>query len=105
MARCLVFLLALLLAPAVAVAQAAGPVAEGAGIIQELDVAGSSVVIDGMSYDVPLDVKVEIGGSYGAFTMLNEGMRVYYEFRVYSSTSRVVTLIRELPPDVVLEES
>jgi hypothetical protein len=88
-----------------AAAQPAGPIAEDAGVIQELDFAASTMVIDGLAYDVALDVRVEIAGSYGAFTMLEPGMRVHYEFERRSPTVRIVRSIRQLPPDVQLDQS
>jgi len=95
-----------LLPPAGVVAQDAWRhgLAEDTGVIQGLDFAAQTMVIDGMDYTVAVDVKVEIGGSFGAFTMLQSGMRVYYEFRQISESSRLVTLIRELPGNVALEE-
>lgn len=94
----------LLLAGA-ASAQDAGqyPLTEKAGVIQELDFAGNSMVIDGMEYHVAVDVKVEIGGSYGAFTMLQPDMRVRFEFLIISPESRRITLIQELPDNVELD--
>lgn len=94
-----------LLLSGAASAQDAGqyPLAEKAGVIQELDFAGNAMVIDGMQYDVAVDVDVEIGGSYGAFTMLQPDMRVRYEFLIISPESRRITLIQELPDNVELE--
>lgn len=96
----------LLLLPMAAGAADAGQyaLAEDAGVIQKLDFDAQTMVIDGMGYDVAVDVKVEIGGSYGAFTMLTTGMRIYYEFRQISPTSRLVTTIKELPDGVDLEQ-
>ena len=95
-----------LLLPMAAAAQDAWqyPLAEDTGVIQKLEFGASTLVIDSMRYDVAVDVKVEIGGSFGAFTMLATGMRVYYEFRRISPAERVVTLIRELPRDVEMDE-
>jgi hypothetical protein len=45
-------------------------------VIQEVDFGGNAMVIDGMSYQVAMDVTVEIGGTHGAFTMLQPGMRI-----------------------------
>jgi hypothetical protein len=79
------------------------PLAEGAGTVQEIDLAAETLIIDGMIYAAAVDVSVEIGGSYGAFTMLEPGMRVYYEFLRLSDRERIVTLIRELPEQVDLD--
>lgn len=95
-----------LLLPMAAAAQYEGnfPLAEGTGVIQELDFAAQTLVIDGMSYEVAVDVKVEIGGSYGAYTMLETGMRVYFEFLRISDEERRITLVRELPTGVEPEQ-
>lgn len=92
-----------LLLPQPAAAQAAHAQAQSAGIIQELDIGAQTMVIDGVRYGVARDVEVEIDGSYGAFTMLQPGMRVYYEFQRVSPTERLVTLVRELPDGVELK--
>lgn len=88
-----------------AIAQDAGqyPLAESAGVIQELDFGGNAMVIDGMSYHVATDVQVQIGGSHGAFTMLQPDMRVYFEFLQISPRARRITVIRELPDGVALD--
>lgn len=105
MKRRLIVLITAWLLPLGAAAAAGGPVAEDAGVIQELDFAGNTMVIDGMSYRVAIDTRVEIGGSYGAFTMLRPGMRVYYEFEQHSPTLRILRNVRELPKDVLLEQN
>jgi len=79
------------------------PLAERAGVIQELDPDSQALVIDGVRYGIAVDAQVEIGGSYGAVTMLQPGMRVYFEYRRISSSERVITLLRELPEEVELE--
>lgn len=93
------------LLPVAAGAATSGPIAEGSGVIRELDFARHGVLIGGTRYEVAIDAKVEIGGRFGAFTMLEPGMRVYFEFERHSETTRVIRLIRELPKDVLLEES
>ncbi|MEQ8857694.1 MAG: hypothetical protein RIC56_03530 [Pseudomonadales bacterium] len=102
----LIGLFAMLLLPFSAGAQAAqaSGLTEDTGVIQELDLAARTLVIDGMRYDIAVDMSVEIGGSYGAFTMLQPGMRVYFEYRRESPTVRRISLLRELPGDVDLEE-
>ena len=80
------------------------PLAESAGVIQELSLEAQTVVIDGMRYQVALDADVEIGGSFGAFSMLATGMRVHFEFLRISASERRIVRLRELPPEVQLEE-
>lgn len=87
-----------LLLPMAAAAQYEGnyPLAEGAGEIQELDFAAQTLVIDGLRYQVAVDARVEIGGSYGAYTMLRTGMQVRFEFLRISAAERRIVLIEEL---------
>lgn len=101
----LIGILALWLAPLAAPAQVPGahPLAEGAGEIQEIDLDAQTLIIDGMRYGITVDVQVEIDGSYGAFTMLEPGMRVHIEFLRISDAERRLTVIRELPDDVELD--
>lgn len=86
------------------VADAPYGVASRAGVIQSLDFAAATMVISGSRYSVAIDAKVEIGGSYGAFTMLRPGMRVRYDYLVISDTARRIVLIQELPPNVTVDE-
>ena len=80
------------------------PLAESAGVIQELNLEAQTVVIDGLRYQVAMDAHVEIGGSYGAFSMLATGMRVHFEFLRISAAERRIVRLRELPPEVELQE-
>ena len=75
------------------------------GRIEALSFGNSTMIVGGLRYRVAMDAKVEIGGSYGAFTLLQTGMRIYYEYEVISPTQRRIVLIRELPAAVTLEET
>ncbi len=81
------------------------PVASDSGRIESLDFAGSTMVVGGMIYAVTLDTKVEINGSYGAFTMLRVGMPIHFDYLEISRTERRMVLIQELPPGVDPEET
>lgn len=81
------------------------PRAAGAGKVEALNFGDNSMIVGGLRYRVAPDVQVEIGGSYGAFTMLRPGMRIRFDYMVVSSTERVLVRIQELPGDVVLEET
>ncbi len=41
-----------------------------------MDYAASKIVVGGVSYDIAPDANVQLGGSYGAFTMITPGMNV-----------------------------
>lgn len=88
-------------------AHAAGfvkPERTGTGTIQELDFGRNSMVLGGNIYRAATDIRVEIRGSFGAFTMLQTGMKVQILYRVISPTEREVTEIKQLPDNTVLEE-
>jgi len=72
------------------------PEAEGAGEIQALDFGAYDAVINGAMYSVNPNVRVEINGTYGAFTMLEEGMLVEFTFLQYSDGRREINFMREV---------
>ena len=72
------------------------PLGERQGIIQELDFSRNSAIISGFQYDVSLTAKVEINGSYGAFTLLNEGMKVVFTYRQFETGRREITEMRQV---------
>jgi hypothetical protein len=72
------------------------PEAEGAGQIHELDFGNNTMLINGYGYSVSPTVSVEIGGSYGAFTMLQKGMKIEYTYLHYADGARVVQTIKEV---------
>ncbi len=81
------------------------PVASDSGRIDSLSFADSTMIVGGMIYQVAIDAKVEINGSYGAFTMLRAGMPIHFEYLVISPTERRMVLIQELPAGVDPEET
>jgi len=66
------------------------------GQIQGLDFANSALTIQGSRLQIDDSAEVEIGGTYGAFTMLREGMMVEYWYHRYSDGRRVIFELREL---------
>ena len=94
--------------PLAAAAQSARdvyPLSSHAGVIEDVDFASSTMVVSGYRYAVATDAEVEIGGSYGAFTMLRPGMRIAFEYLHISGSERLIVLVREVPDGVVLEEA
>lgn len=83
--------------------QAPYPVAERAGLVQSVSAGAQELIVDGYRYFVAVDVQVELGGSYGAYTMVEPGMRIYFEYLVVSPSERWIIRIRELPDNVDLE--
>ncbi len=75
------------------------------GTVQSTDFAANKMVVGGVSYDVAPDANVSLGGSYGAFTMIESGINVEILVRRYlTSGRREVIEVRELPPGVKPEE-
>ena len=71
------------------------------GVIETVDVQANQVVIGGVRYNVAPDANVEIGGSYGAFTLLQPGMSVNILMRRYVSNGAVDIIdLKELAPGV-----
>lgn len=73
------------------------------GQIAKLDLEHNTALIGGLTYRFAPDARVEIAGSFGAFTMLQEGMKVEYVYRRYSDEDREVIAMRQLPDNAVLE--
>ena len=59
-------------------------------------------MIGGLRFRFAVDARVEIAGTFGAFTMLREGMKVEYVYKRYSNSDREVVVMRQLPDDTVL---
>jgi hypothetical protein len=102
-----VVLLAVLLTGAVNTAFAAQGNAQSSrtGTIQQLDFAAGSMILDGYRYNSTAEIQVEIGGSYGAFTMLQVGMKVQVLYRLVSSTQRDLLEVVQIPDNVAIEEA
>ena len=81
------------------------PEASRSGIIEAVDFGGSNLIVSGYRYHVGVDTRVEIGGSYGAFTMLEPGMRILFDYLVISRSERRMVRIQELPAQVMVEET
>ena len=68
------------------------------GPVESADYSTNKIVVGGVSYDVALDASVELGGSYGAFTMIAPGMNVQILIRRYiDSGHREIIDVKELP--------
>lgn len=77
------------------------PEAEGEGRIAELNFGNNSMVVGGYDYQVSDAVQVQINGSYGAFTMLEEEMLIEFTFQRFDDGVRRIVTINEVN---VLEE-
>ncbi len=78
---------------------------ESHGQVELLLFGEQQLQVAGRTYEVSPATQVEIGGSYGAFTLLQPGMKVYLRFVQYADGRREVLEIRQLPSGTRLEES
>ncbi len=109
----LVLLVAALVGPksananAIADISASGSVVEmeAQGRIEQVRFAADQLVVDGRTYRVTAELNVSIGGTYGAFTMLEPGMRVYLRYLRQADGSRTAIEVRELPAQQRAEQS
>ena len=69
------------------------------GVIEQVDLPRSLIYVQGSRFWMPQTVKVEIGGSYGAFTMLEQGMRVAFTYRNNDNGRREVLELEEILSD------
>ena len=79
------------------------PLKEMEGVIQELEFGDNAMVFEGVRMHMAPDLVVEIRGSYGAFTLLQEGMKAIVTYRVVSASRREAVRIEQLPDNVELE--
>jgi hypothetical protein len=101
-------LIALLLVSVSSLALAAtiaefAPEKEMEGTIQAVDFGANTLIFEGVRFQVLPDAEVEIRGSYGAFTMLQAGMKAVVTYRVVSESERHVTRVVQLPDNYRLE--
>ena len=66
------------------------------GEIHKLDFAGQTLRLQALDFSISPDVRVEIGGDYGAFTLLEVGMAVEMRFWHYADGRREVFEIKQL---------
>ena len=84
---------------------AEAPIATAVGVIRALDFGNNTMIVNGTSYNVAIDVQVDLGDGYGAFTMLQEGWNVEFDYRIRSSVEREIVRLRRIPPNFVIEEA
>ena len=78
---------------------------EAEGTIHAIDLSTNTLVVDGVRFHVAFDAEVEIHGSYGAFGMLQTGMKVIFEYRRHSPTNLEIFDIEQLPDNTQIEET
>ena len=98
-------LLLLLAASSVQAVQYDAPRVVRSGVVQELSIATYEIIISGHRYQVSQTAEVEIAGSFGAYTLLQPGMRVTFEYLRFDDGRREIFRVRELLPNEVLEQA
>lgn len=73
------------------------------GTIQSLDYGANTMIFEGVRFLMAPELTVEIRGSYGAFTMLQEGMKAVVTYKVISGSERHAISIVQLPDNFGLE--
>lgn len=69
------------------------------GVVGSVDFDGPTVTIDGIRYDFSPDARVEIGGSFGAPTLLTPGLRVRFAYRPGGMHAGSIVDLEELAPE------
>jgi hypothetical protein len=75
----------------------------GAGVVEEIDLAAGTLIIEGYRYRFAPQIPVRIGGVPGAATQVTPGMRMQYRFVRAPDAHRQLLEMREIPPGVVIE--
>lgn len=73
------------------------------GTIQALDFGAGTMIFEGTRFHMAPELEVEIRGSYGAFTLLETGMKATVTYRVISESERHAIRIVQLPDNFRLE--
>lgn len=81
------------------------PESERTGVIQAVELDNSSLIISGLRYRVPLDAHIEIGGTFGALQLLQDGMKVRFVCRVLSGVEREIVRLETLPDQTAIEQA
>jgi hypothetical protein len=99
------FMLCAMMASVVASAEVVYPEKIKTGTIQQLDFAAGSMIVDGYRYHTRPELRVEIAGSHGAFTMLEVGMKIRMAYLIVSPSRRDLVEVVQIPDNVTLEEA
>ena len=101
-ARTVVLAGAIAVAPAISADDGDFRIESWQGSVESLDAGKNTIIVGGVLYDVAPDASVQLGGSYGALTLMTPGMNVKITMKRYLDTGRrEIVDIQELPPGVV----
>ena len=81
------------------------PEVSRSGVIESVDLSANELIVEGNRYSMNPAAEVEVGGSYGAFTMLNSGMRIEFQYRRFDDGRREIFYVRELLSSEFLEQA
>jgi len=74
------------------------------GIVHDIDYGGQTAYISGLDYYFAADARVQINGSFGAWSMLVRNMKVDFLFREDAQDRRTIVELYQLPSDYPIEE-
>ena len=103
----------LALAPTPALATDAGKLIDAEGVVQEVLISDSKVLITGILYEVVPHANVEVRGSSSSIAALRPGMKVRFVYEVIEGfdaeiasrdESSVISELEQLPDSYLLEE-
>ena len=77
--------------------------AQSEGRIETVDIPANTLMVSGLNYRVPVDANVQINGTFGAFTLLQRGMKVRFTYRTISRTEREIISLEQLPDSTVIQ--
>ena len=102
--RMLIALMVSTVSLSVAAADYDPPLLERTGAVQEVVPALNDVVIYGERFTVSYTAEIEIGSTYGAYSMLRPEMRVFFRYQLYDDGRKVIVYLRELAASESVDE-
>ena len=85
---------------------------ESEGVVQEVDLANSTVTITGYGYEVDPGARIRVAGNVSSVAALDEGMKVRFVYKVYegldaqiqaTADRQVLIEVEQLPDSTVVE--
>jgi hypothetical protein len=80
------------------------PEREAFGVVERLEFDRSSLIVNGLRFRVAIDAHVRINDGPGAYTMLTNGAKVHYIYRMLPDRTReIITLqtVERIPDDMI----
>lgn len=67
------------------------------GVIEKVELDRGTILIGGLRYRMAIDANVEINGTYGAYSMLQPGMKVVFTYLWISANEREIFRLETVP--------